>query len=95
MTKLTLTQLIGWTIAGGLIGGGVSLLPIPPVSVALIAAGLAALSLTGKFYGTCATLLAAIVALSPAIMPDLPAWAALFISAVIYLVSIDLIERFA
>lgn len=94
MTKISLRQLVGWTSAGALIGGGFSLLPIPPIGVALVAAGLAALLLTSRLFGACFTLLAAIVALSPSIMPDLPIWAALFISIVIYLVSIDLVVRF-
>ncbi|ENC6657611.1 hypothetical protein ABKY47_002060 [Aeromonas hydrophila] len=94
MTKITAYSLVGWIGAGGLIGAGLSMLPVPPVAVALIAAGLATLSIMAGAACIGFPLLAAIIALSPAIMPMMPAWAAVFISLVIFLVITDLVIRF-
>lgn len=94
MTKITAYSLVGWIAAGGLIGSGLALLPVPPVAVAMLAAGLAILFIMSGLVGAGLSLLAAIVALSPAIMPMMPSWAAIFISVVIFLVTTDLIIRF-
>ena len=93
MTKITIYQLMGWVASGAMIGYGFSLMPLPPVGVAMIAGGLAGLLVTARIFSVGITLLAAIVALSPAIMPNLPVWAALFVSVVILLVIIDQIVR--
>jgi hypothetical protein len=93
MTKITLYPLMGWAVSGAMIGYGLGLMPLPPVGVAMIAGGLAGLLITARIFSVGITLLAAIVALSPSIMPNLPVWAALFISVVILLVIIDQIVR--
>lgn len=93
MTKITLYQLLGWAASGAMIGYGLGLMPLPPVGVAMIAGGLAGLLITARIFSVGISLLAAIVALSPAIMPNLPTWAALFVSIVIFLVITDQIVR--
>lgn len=94
MTKITIFSILGWSLSGGLLGTGLSLLSVPPVGAAFVLAGIAALATTYRANGIAITLMASIVALSPAMMPNLPMTAALFIFAVIYLVACDLITRF-
>lgn len=93
MTKITIFTLLGWSVAGCLIGAGLTSLGLPPAGVALTLAGLGVFALTCRAVGVAITCFAGIILTTPAIMPSLPLWAAISIACVIYLFICDLTAR--
>lgn len=93
MTRFSLFSLLGWSLAGGAAGAGLLVGGLPPIAVALVLAGVGLFAATYRASGVIITSAAAIVALSPGILPSLPVWASLFIATVLYLIVCDLTVR--
>lgn len=93
MTRFSLFSLLGWSLSGGSVGAGLLVWGLPPGAVALVIAGIGLFAATYRVSGVIITSAAAIVALSPGIMPALPVWASLCIAAALHLIICDLTLR--
>lgn len=94
MTRTTIFTLIGWSVAGLLLGLGLAQIGASLTGATLILAGIGAFAATSKATSIVVSCSAAIATMAPGLTIDIPLWACILGAFSFHLLVCDLSVRF-
>ncbi len=94
MTRTTIFTLLGWSVAGLLLGLGLTQIGVGLTGAALILAGIGAFAATSRATSILVVCSAAIAAMAPELAIGIPLWACILGAFSFHLLVCDLSVRF-